>query len=489
MPLKPRNQWKPNVKLQTAREEAFGKKSRARFANSVKRRCQELYRGHCGVDHRTVRRWEEGACEPDVCHQQAICEVLSVPWEEREQLGFGVPVAREAGSDRAVGSGSALTGGVAHGGLTLANGRCSVCGSQSGAVEVRRTGRSHQEGRKTKRHEFMRLVGAFACTPVPLDALERFAAYCERPRAVDEALVRDMERLTAAVGAAYDTTAPRTLLVPARLLMKRTARLLAGSLLSAERQRLMHCASEGALVVGWLRHNLGERADARAYFLLTQDLARETHDDVAQARALGALSRLHSTAYEGDNSAEALELAKQAHALLPEHAPAGIHASLAIRGAVEHAASHDVSGYERLAEQAEVAGSQVQGESGLLQGWDEGTLTSGKGRGLWLLNKHSEAELVLLDGLQRSSNSLQRAKIADSLVRVYMAQEEPEAVCSTGKHALDDILAVRYVIGLQRLLAVRQDFPGSWAELPSMQEFDELLRMAVKRLGGEEAVG
>ncbi len=352
-----------------------------------------------------------------------------------------------------------------------------------------RNGRSRQGGIKAKRREFMRLVRAFACTPVPLDALERFAAFLSDTRAVDEALVCDVERLTAAVGAAYDTTAPRRLLVPARLLMKRTTRLFAGSMFSAERERLMRCASEGALVVGWLGFNLNERADARAYFLLTQDLAYEAPDAVVQARALGALSTLHSTTYEGGNTAKALALAEQANALLPEHAPAGVRAYLAIREAVEHAASHDVSGYGRLTERAEVAGSQGQSESGLFARWDGGVLSGPKGRCLWLLNKPSEAELVLLDGLEHASHARRRAKIANSLVRVYMAQDDPEAACSTGMQVIDGILDVRYVMGLQRLLAVRRDFPGEWAELSYVREFDEVLRGAVGRLGVGGGIG
>jgi hypothetical protein len=419
-----------------------------------------------------------------------ICELFDVPWEEREQLGFGVvdqsPLSQSVPADGmglAVASGLIIgdSGTSAASGFALVNGQGGVCGGQNGAAGVAKNGRSRQEGTKAKRREFMRLVRAFACTPVPLDALERFSAYCERPRAVDEALVRDVERLTAAVGAAYDTTAARQLLVPARLLMERTTRLLAGSMFSAERERLMHCASEGALVIGWLGFNLGERADARAYFLLTQDLAREAPDDVVQARALGALSTLHSTTYEGGNTVRALELAEQANAIVPEHAPAGVRAYLAIREAVEHAASHDVSGYGRLTERAEEAGSLGQSEPGLFAGWDEGALSGPKGRCLWLLNKPSEAEVILLDGLKHALHARRRAKIANSLIRVYVAQDDPEAACSTGVKALGGILDVRYVLGLKRLLVVRQDFLGAWAELSYVQEFDELLQAAVRR--------
>ncbi|MGH8898851.1 MAG: hypothetical protein ACRDZ4_17985 [Egibacteraceae bacterium] len=318
---------------------------------------------------------------------------------------------------------------------------------------------------------------------MPLDALERFAAYLERPRAVDAALVRDVERLTAAVGAAYDTTAPRKLLVPARLLMKRTTRLVAGSMFGSERERLMRCASEGALIVGWLRFNLDERADARAYFLLAQDLAREAPDDVVQARALGALSALHSITYQGGNTAKALELAEQANAMLPEYAPADVCSWLAIREAVEHAASRDVSGYGRLTERAEVAGSQVQSELGMFGGWDEGVLSGHKGTCLLLLKQPGSAEHVLLEGLKYSSLARPRANMAGSLAGVYTMQDDAEAACGMGMQALGFILDVRYVLGLQRLLVVREGFPDDWAELSYVQEFDELLRVAVRKLG------
>ncbi|MGH8886412.1 MAG: hypothetical protein ACRDYX_14805 [Egibacteraceae bacterium] len=417
-----------------------------------------------------------------------ICELFEVPWEERDQLGFPVPVVGEPVPATALSSGLILNESLREvlNGLTLVNGQCSVCGNHNGAAGVAKNGKPHQEGIKAKRCEFMQLVRAFACTPVPLDALERLSAYFERPRAVDEALVRDVERLTAAVGAAYDATAPRRLLVPARLLVNRTARLLEGSMFGSERERLMRCASEGALVIGWLRFNLDERADARAYFLLTQELAHETPtpDDLMQARALGALSCAHSTIYQGGNAAKAFESAEQANAVLPEHAPAGVCSWLAIREAVEHAASSDASEYGRLMERAEVAGSQAQSELGLFGGWDEGVLNGHKGTCLWLLNKSAEAEQILLDGLKHSSLARPRANMASSLAGVYTLQDDAEAACTMARQALGFVLEVKYVVGLQRLLVVREGFPDDWTELSYVQELDEQLRVAVRRVGG-----
>ncbi len=495
MPLKPRDQWVPNPKLQAARERVYGRKSRTPFANAVKRRCEERLGGYCGVDHRKIRRWEEGACAPDPNHQEVICDLFDVPWEEREELGFGVPAshdpsgnghALEVDTATAVSAEPALdepasTPGT---GIILVNGQHAVCDERVGTAGLAGNGRPQQEGSAAKRRDFMRLVKVFACTPVPLDALERFAAYCERPRAIDEALVRDVERLTGSVGAAYDTTAPRRLLVPTRLLLKRTTRLLAGSMHPVQRLRLLCCASEAALVVGYLRFSLGERIDARAYFLLTEDLAVEASDGVVQARALGALSTLHSTTYQGGITAKALQLAEQANAILPQHAPVGVSAWLAIREAVERAASRDADGYGRLTEQAEIAQSHRQDELGMFNWWNEGFLNGHNGTCLWLLNQPAAAEPVLLDGLKHSSVARPRARIASDLAGVYAAQDAPEAACSMGMEAIGCVLEVRYVLGLQRLLVVREGFPDDWADFSFVQEFDEALRAAVRRIGG-----
>lgn len=495
MPLKPRDQWIPNDKLREARERVYGRKSRTPFANAVKRRCEERFGGHCGVDHRKIRRWEEGACVPDLCHQEVICELVGVPWEERERLGFPVPAVVHSSSSELVPAGDmglVVTRGLMGSesaprvvaGFAPVNGQCwcAVCGGQNGAAGLAGNGASQQEGSTANRREFMRLVRAFACTPVPLDALERFAAYFERPRPVDEALVQDVERLTVAVGAAYDTTTPRRLLMPARLLMKRTTPLLAGSMLPTERQRLLRCASEGTLLVGWLRFNLDERIDARAYWLLTEELAAEAPDGIVLARALGALSTLHSTTYQGGNTAKALQLAEQANAVLPEHAPAGVRSYLAIREAVEHAASRDVYGYGQLTERAEVAGSQVQNESGMLGPWDEGRLNSHKGACLYLLNQPAEAEHVLRNGLKYSSLAKVQGRIASYLVGVYATQGQPEAACSMGIQALSCILEVGYVVGLRRLFAMREGFPKEWDDLSCVEELDEGLRVGMRKL-------
>jgi hypothetical protein len=197
------------------------------------------------------------------------------------------------------------------------------------------------------------------------------------------------------------------------------------------------------------------------------------------------LSNLLSRRYPGGNgnTVKALQLAEQANALLPDYAPPGVCSWLAIVEAVEHAASNEASAYGRLVERAEEAVSQKQDESGMFGAWDETFLSGHKGTSLLLLNQPAAAEHVLLEGLKHSSLSRPRARMASSLTEVYKLQDDAESACGMGMQALGFIRDAGYVVGLQRLLTVRAEFPDDWAELSYVQEFDEQLRLAVRRLG------
>jgi hypothetical protein len=110
-----------------------------------------------------------------------------------------------------------------------------------------------------------------------------------------------------------------------------------------------------------------------------------------QARALGAMSCVYSTTYQGGATDKALQLAEQANAVLPEHAPAGVCSWLAIREAAEHAAANEESKYQRLVEQAEVTVSRAQSELGMFGAWDEAFLNGHKGTCLRLLKQLTAA--------------------------------------------------------------------------------------------------
>ena len=69
MPVKPRDQWVANPKLQAARERVHGRKSRTPFANAVKRRCEERFGGHCGVDHRKRAPFTRARLSLHLSHQ------------------------------------------------------------------------------------------------------------------------------------------------------------------------------------------------------------------------------------------------------------------------------------------------------------------------------------------------------------------------------------------------------------------------------------
>ena len=318
MPLKPRDQWKPNIKLQTARENAYGKKSRARFANAVKGRCQQLYRGHCGVDHRTVRRWEQGACEPDVCHQQAICDVLGVPWEERDQLGFSVPVAREPAPDRALGSKPALTElvrEVLHE-VVLASGQCVACGGQSGTPSLVGPPAGHGKGDDANRAEANRLLGGMATLSLAVPETSaslgaQLMAALKRPRYLDTKALDELQALAAEFGRRFLSTPPAKLLDEVSPRLWQLIRLLDEPLRDAHRQRLYVITAELADIAGWLARGLGDNEGAKACFEAGMRAAQEAGDPELCAYLLAGLGHVATGPREAANILIGAEIAAQ----------------------------------------------------------------------------------------------------------------------------------------------------------------------------------
>jgi tetratricopeptide (TPR) repeat protein len=296
MPLKPREQWKPNIKLQAAREEAFGKKSRTRFASAVKRRCQQLYGGHCGVDHRTVRRWEQGACEPDVCHQQAICDVLDMPWEARDQLGFTVPgreSAPPAGMPRADPTPtleSALVG------------ECPVCRSLA-ATAALAVGSDEDEESGANRWEFLRdgaavVVGAASSTTwfkrmleaLNQDGRERLMAAINRPATTDAQSVEHLNTVLSEYRHLDDRIGSASLSEAVTGQLAVIGHLLRGAESTKIRQALCSTAAQSLQFLGWLSFNMGDVASAQAYYQDALKLAERADDQALVAYVLGWIS-------------------------------------------------------------------------------------------------------------------------------------------------------------------------------------------------------
>lgn len=464
MPLRPRDQWKPNVKLQSAREQAFGKKSRTRFAGAVKRRCEQLYGGHCGVDHRKVRRWEEGACDPDVGHQQAICDVLGVPWEQREQLGFPVPSRREP----------AL-------GVALNAEQCPACGSLVAAAALGAGAVDGEEG-DANRWEFLWGGGATAVVAAT-ERLQRLASALRlpakpRPDAASLRVVAD------ALSSTYTTAKADDVLSPARQHLSSVVSGLGQVGSSGQRAKLLAVGVDMACLCGWLARSSGAIGDAHAYFTLAADFAEASAQPELEARALGSQSILKSSLYvpgrENRNPREALELLER---VLPGAEAGAFRAWMVVRAAEEHALLGERDACIRYMElaQSELGcgdGSGFFSIQGLFPGWGDANLAWKRGRCHALLGEAEPAlaELSAATDTEGNGSIREPALIQADAALAWVVAGEPEATCEAAMRSLDVCEDIGYAVGIQRIYDVR-------ARVDRRHEGLECVRVLDERLG------
>lgn len=206
-----------------------------------------MFGGHWGWSTAKVRRWEEGASNPGLYHQQAICDLLGVAWDERERVGFAVP--EPAPEPEAA---LALRAGGAHG--RIGGHRSPEQGRQHEprAIPVRWRGCDRDPGNRA----------------APVSRLG--------PRgkgAFDPGSVRT---IADALSSTYDTVKCGDLLGPARLHLWQVV----GSLYQvtrSERGELLAVGVDMACLCGWLTRSSGTIGDAHAYFACARGSSNPGH--------------------------------------------------------------------------------------------------------------------------------------------------------------------------------------------------------------------
>ncbi|MGH8931055.1 MAG: hypothetical protein ACRDZO_10635 [Egibacteraceae bacterium] len=460
MPAASRDEWQPNHRLRAAREQAFGSQSRARFGRAVKRRCQERFGGHCGVDHRKVRKWEDGVCHPDVCHQQAVCDVLGVAWEERERVGFAAP-AREPTREVAAK-------------LDLVEWYCPHCErlvrTAGWAIGVDQT-----RGRDTDRGQFLRAAGA-GVVVLATDPLHGLTSIFPVPGLADAGSARVVAD---ALSSTYETAKPAHLLGLARQHLSRVVDSL-GAWAHSPGQ-LLAVGVDMACLCGWLSRSSGVVGDAHAYFALAADLAEVSAQPELLARALGSQSILRSSLYvpggKSGNPREALELLEQA---LPG-AEAGIfRAWLTIRTAEEHAllGARDACLRSLDLAQSELGRGDGSGFFSTQAFWSCGWnryLALRRGRCFALLGQAELALAELRAADDEGSLRLVALSRADTAL-AWVVAGEPEPACEAMMRSLDVSEVSDYAVGGQRVREVRVRFDPQWKGLECVRAIDERLR-------------
>lgn len=464
MPTRSRDQWVPNPMLQAAREQVFG--GRTPFARAVKRRCEQRFGGHCGVDHRKVRRWEEGESVPDIYHQQVICEVLEVPWDERERLGFAVP--DRSGREAEVASG-----------VVLVNEQCPVCAARVTTAELG-AGSTENEECPTNRGEFLR-GGAAGVVSVATSQLQRLASVLDFP--VKDRPAASARAVADALSATYTTATTADLFGPVRQHLSRVVHGLGEVMLPRERAELLVVGVDMACLCGWLARSAGGFGDAYAYCALAVDLAEASAQPELMARAFGSQSILKSTLYVpssvSGNPTEALELLDRA---MPGAEAGVFRAWLAVRKAEEHAVRGERDACLRHLESAQSElgrgdGSGLFSVWGLFVGGGETYLAWRRGRCLALLGR-AEPALAELSAADDCGSARRAALIQADIGLAWVVAGQPEPGCEAVMRSLDVCEATSYVVGIQRIREVRARFPKTWTPLACVRELDERLGMA-----------
>lgn len=255
-------------------------------------------------------------------------------------------------------------------------------------------------------------------------------------------------------------------------------------------QRATGAADDLAVIVVGVHCQVGlwachahQPARARRYLATACDVAAGLGDPALQARALGALAYLHSSAPRGGlggNPRRALELLGRALALAA-NADGFSRGWLATWRADQHATLGDLAAARA---DLELADATLDADDGADVGFFarrhygygmHGHLNSVRGLVHALAAQLDESERTFATVHANAANSRRRIASCGHQALAYVRASEPEAACEALDHSLTLIETEPYPMGLQRVLGARASFDPAWADLPPVRELDQRL--------------
>ncbi len=335
-------------------------------------------------------------------------------------------------------------------------------------------------------------AGEPAAGTLPPGAAEgpaRLALAAAGRAAVDDGRLVDAELLTTVWARAVLLLPPDVLADPVRAHVERLTALLGGSPAPAARLRLGSLVGVGAAFAGALAVLVLRDAEARAWYTLARDAAREAGDAIAHACALeglGAVASTASTAGQGGDARAARALAQEASAALPADAPGTIRAWIAFREAVEHAVAGDAMACHRSIDRAETALAGVRGTGSARRGFlsDEGRFRlclqpeySSAQRGWSLMQLSSPAAVPLLRRTARSADPALRGGAQADLAELCARRDDRDEAVAWAGAALGTAQELRYPYGVHVVRSIRRLMDG-WDPLPALRDLDDRLAAA-----------
>ncbi|MGH8883683.1 MAG: hypothetical protein ACRDYX_00605 [Egibacteraceae bacterium] len=446
------------------------------------------------MDHRKVRRWEEGECIPDVCHQEVICELFEVAWEEREQLGFGVSVVDQPSFSQPAPAGG--TGLVAASelisdesapsvapGYVLVNGQCSVCGGQNGTPSLAGPLVGHGKEDDANRAEANRLLAmaalSFALPETPATLGAQLMAAIQRSRYLDTKALDDLQALVTDFGRRALSTPPAKLFEEVGPRLWQLIRLLDEPLRDSHRQRLYVITADLAGVAAWLARDLRDYEGAKACFEAGVRAAQEAGDPELYAFLLAGLGHVATDPREAANILIGAEIAAQKVAM------PSTYAWITGAAAKKLAAVKDVATSRAMLQRAERATNQTEREEQphWVYHWDHSRFLRYQGAvELYLDNPHV-AQVAFehaLPVLHPKLTKVRSAVMADLAV-AHLQQRQVDEGCGWTHRAIDlraeqeDTLRV----SLMRKLTVAL---RPYMDMPVAQEVAERLGVEPSKL-------
>jgi hypothetical protein len=263
--------------------------------------------------------------------------------------------------------------------------------------------------------------------------------------------------------------------------------LLSRPMTDRHRTRLYVVAVGVHAQIGLWSCHAGYGTDAYRQLTTACDLAVCAGNPVLHAQALGALSYLFSSAPRGGrggNPKRALELLDQA---LDQAArgDAFTRGWLATWRADQHATLGDV---DAAFADAETAYSQLAVGDDLAEGFFSrptygygmhGHLGSVQAVTLALAGRDYEADRAFAQVLASAANLRRRVCTYGHHALTLVVAKQPEQACHALTRSVELARPAGYVMGIERIFGVWDQFDPSWFDLACVRELDERLRLGV----------
>ncbi len=338
----------------------------------------------------------------------------------------------------------------------------------------------------TKRREAIAFTGkalAAALQPAVFEAIDRLGIGSHR-RQVNNKLITAHQETAQALAELYRSADPRSILPIMTAYADQVLDLLDAPMSDRDRATLNTIAVGVHAQAGLWACHMHRPALAYRYLATSREVAAASGDRSLQARSLGALSYLFSSAPrggQGGNPRHCLKLLDEALDLA-HHAEPFTRGWLSIWRADQHATLGNMDAARADLETAgrDLGSADHSQQEGFFSrstyGYGmEGHLIRLRTMTFALSGDHLNLEHAFSEVLSSTANLRHQVCALANLAVVSAAADEPERACAALGRSMHLAAREHYTMGLKRAIGVRNRFDPSWTKLPAMRDLDDQL--------------